>query len=102
MAATFDAFAPKVKIRADAQFLYVESDGMPVGPQYPGGFAGHTLSVCGYLAAENLYVLCNPAVASPGLQLITAADLKNFWRSDYYGSRSKAVLSRPTFVIEMR
>jgi len=25
-----------------------------IGPQYPGGFAGHTLSVCGYIAAENL------------------------------------------------
>jgi TPR repeat protein len=73
-----------------------------IGPQYPGGFAGHTLSVCGYIAAENLYVLCNPAVATPGLQLITAADLKNFWRSDYYGARAKAVLSRPAFVIEQR
>ena len=71
-----------------------------IGPQYPGGFAGHTLSVCGYLAAENLYVLCNPAVATPGLQLITAADLKDFWRSDYYGSRANAVLSRPAFVFE--
>lgn len=71
-----------------------------IGPQYPGGFAGHTLSVCGYLAAENLYVLCNPAVATPGLQLITAADLNDFWRSDYYGSRANAVLSRPAFVIE--
>jgi len=71
-----------------------------IGPQYPDGFAGHTLSVCGYIAAENLYILCNPAVATPGLQLITAADLKNFWRSDYYGSRAKAVLSRPAFVIE--
>lgn len=71
-----------------------------IGPQYPGGFAGHTLSVCGYIAAENLYVLCNPAVATPGLQLITAADLKDFWRSDYYGSRANAVLSRPAFVIE--
>jgi hypothetical protein len=71
-----------------------------IGPQYPGGFAGHTLSVCGYIAAENLYILCNPAVATPGLQLITAADLKNFWRSDYYGSRAKAVLSRPAFIIE--
>ena len=73
-----------------------------IGPQYPGGFAGHTLSVCGYIAAENLYILCNPAVATPGLQLITAADLKNFWRSDYYGARAKAVLSRPAFVIEQR
>ncbi len=71
-----------------------------IGPQYPGGFAGHTLSVCGYIAAENLYILCNPAVATPGLQLITAADLKNFWRSDYYGSRANAVLSRPAFIIE--
>jgi hypothetical protein len=71
-----------------------------VGPDYPGGFAGHTLNVCGYLADENLYILCNPAVATPGLQLITAENLKNFWRSDYYGARANAVLSRPAFVIE--
>ncbi len=71
-----------------------------IGPQYPGGSAGHTLSVCGYLAAENLYILCNPAVATPGLQLITATDLKDFWRSDHYGALSKGVLSRPAFVIE--
>ena len=70
-----------------------------IGPQYPGGSAGHTLNVCGYLAEENLYILCNPAVASPGLQLITAADLKDFWRSDHYGALSKGVLSRPAFVI---
>ena len=71
-----------------------------IGPQYPGGNAGHTLSVCGYLAAENHYILCNPAVATPGLQLITAADLKDFWRSDHYGALSKGVLSRPAFSIE--
>ena len=71
-----------------------------IGPQYPGGSAGHTLNVCGYLAEENLYILCNPAVASPGLQLITAADLQNFWRSDHYGALSKGVLSRPAFVME--
>lgn len=70
-----------------------------IGPQYPGGSAGHTLNVCGYIADENLYILCNPAVATPGLQLITAADLKNFWRSDHYGELSKGVLSRPAFVI---
>jgi TPR repeat protein len=73
-----------------------------IGPQYPGGFAGHTLNVCGYIAAENLYILCNPAVATPGLQLITAADLKNFWRSDHYGALSKGVLSRPAFAIATR
>ena len=58
-----------------------------------------TLNVCGYIAAANLYILCNPAVASPGLQLITADDLKNFWRSDHYGELSKGGLSRPAFVI---
>lgn len=72
-----------------------------IGPQYPGGSAGHTLSVCGYIAPENLYILCNPAVATPGLQLITAADLKDFWRSDHYGELSKGVLSRPAFIIDM-
>lgn len=71
-----------------------------VGPQYPGGNAGHTLNVCGYIAAGNLYILCNPAIATPGLQLITANDLKNFWRSDHYGELSKGVLSRPAFVMD--
>jgi hypothetical protein len=71
-----------------------------IGPHYPGGSAGHTLSVCGYIADENLYILCNPAVATPGLQLITTADLKDFWRSDHYGALSKGVLSRPAFKIE--
>lgn len=71
-----------------------------IGPQYPGGSAGHTLSVCGYIAAENLYILCNPAVATPGLQLITSDDLKNFWRSDHYGALSKGVLSRPAFAVD--
>lgn len=35
-----------------------------------------------------------------GLRLITADDLKDFWRSDHYGALSKGVLSRPAFVIE--
>ncbi len=69
-----------------------------VGPQYPGGFAGHTLSVCGYIVDENLYILCDPAVATFGQQLITAA-LKKFWRSDYFGAKTNAVLSRPALVI---
>jgi len=89
-------------------FLKTELDaGRPVvvdfkyiGPEYPGGEAGHTLAVTGYIAEESLYILCNPAVATPGLQLITAADLKNYWRSDHYGELSKGVLSRPAIVIE--
>ena len=72
-----------------------------IGPQYAGGFAGHTLNVCGYLAEEDFYILCNPAVAKPGLQLITAADLKNFWRSDHYGAQAKGVLARPAFVLDL-
>lgn len=73
-----------------------------IGPQYPNGEAGHTLGVCGYIAAENLYVLCNPAIATPGLQLMTAADLKHYWRSDHYSRLSKGVLSRPAIVIDTK
>lgn len=95
----FDKSAAMLKTELDAGRPVVV-DFKYIGPQYPGGFAGHTLNVCGYIAAENLYILCNPAVATPGLQLITSADLKNFWRSDRYGARANAVLSRPAFVIE--
>ncbi|HEX8914452.1 MAG TPA: hypothetical protein VF796_19040 [Humisphaera sp.] len=71
-----------------------------VGPRYPNGEAGHTLALVGYLADEDLYVLCNPALPTPGLQLITAADLKHYWRSDHYGRVSNNVLSRPAIVID--
>ena len=71
------------------------------GPQYPNGEAGHTLAITGYMAEENLYILCNPAIATPGLQLITAADLKHYWRSDHYGTLSKNVLSRPAIVVDV-
>jgi len=69
------------------------------GPEYPNGEAGHTLTLVGYLAQEDLYVLCNPAIATPGLQLITAADLDRYWRSDHYGALSNGVLSRPAIVL---
>ncbi len=39
--------------------------------------------------------------ATPGLALITAADLKRFWRSDHYGALSNNVLSRPAIVIDV-
>jgi hypothetical protein len=89
-------------------FVRVELDaGRPVvidfkftGPDYPDGEAGHTLLIAGYLAQEDLYILCNPAIATPGLQLVTAADLKHFWRSDHYGELSNNVLSRPAIVID--
>lgn len=41
------------------------------------------------------HILCNPAVATPGLQLITAEDLKNFWRSDTAASSPKACFHAP-------
>lgn len=71
-----------------------------IGPEYPGGEAGHTLALVGYIAKEDLYILCNPAITTPGLQLITAKDLKNYWRSDHYGAISKNVLSRPAIVLD--
>lgn len=88
-------------------FLRKELDaGRPVvidfkytGPQYPNGAAGHTLGVAGYLAAEDLYILCNPAIATPGLELMTAQDLKRYWRSDGYSHLSGGVLARPAIII---
>lgn len=97
----FDEATAMLKRELDASRPVVV-DFKYIGPQYPGGFAGHTLCVCGYIASEDLYILCNPAVATPGLQLITSDDLKNFWRSNYYGARARGVLSRPAFVIESR
>ena len=70
------------------------------GPQYPGGEAGHTLALVGYIARDDLYVLCNPALAAPGLQLVTATELKRDWRSDHYGALSGNVLSRPAIVLD--
>ena len=70
------------------------------GPRYPNGEAGHTLLLVGYIAAEDLYILCNPAIATPGLELMTAADLKRYWRSDHYGALSHGVLSRPAIVVD--
>jgi len=70
------------------------------GPDYPNGEAGHTLAIAGYIAQEDLYILCNPAIATPGMQLMTAEDLKRYWRSDHYGKLSNGVLSRPAIVID--
>ncbi len=71
-----------------------------IGPEYPGGEAGHTLDVAGYIAAENLYILRNPAIPSPGLELIATDDFKRYWRSDHYGALSHNVLSRPAIVVD--
>jgi len=70
------------------------------GPQYPGGAAGHTLDLVGYSAAEHLYILRNPAIAAPGLELITTEDLQRYWQSDGYSESAHGVLSRPAIVID--
>jgi hypothetical protein len=44
--------------------------------------------------------LYNPAVATPGRPLMSAKDLKRYWRSDHYGAISKNVLSRPAIVLD--
>lgn len=70
-----------------------------IGPQYPNGEAGHTLLIAGYMTDGDLWILCNPAIPSPGLQIMSGADLKRYWRSDHYGRSSNGVLSRPAIAI---
>ena len=94
----FDKAAAFVRDELDAGRLVV-IDFKYTGPQYPDGEAGHTLAIAGYIAQENLFILCNPALPTPGLQLINAADLKHYWRSDHYGELSHNVLSRPAIVV---
>jgi hypothetical protein len=92
---------------AGTAFLRSELDaGRPVvvdftftGADYPGGHAGHTLDVCGYIAGENLYILRNPAIATPGLELITADDLKLYWQSRSYSAQGHGNLVRPAIAI---
>ncbi len=89
------------------QFLRSELDaGRPIvidfnfhGPEYPGGVAGHTLDVAGYIAADDLYILRNPAIATPGVELMTADDLKRYWQSNSYSATAHDVASRPAIVI---
>jgi hypothetical protein len=54
--------------------------------------------------AQSPATVCTPSryslIAAPSLQLITAADLKKYWRSDHYSELSNGVLSRPAFVTE--
>jgi hypothetical protein len=71
-----------------------------IGDRYPGGAAGHTLLLAGYSAGENLCIFCNPAIATPGLHLMTASALDQNWRSDGYSDSSGGVLSRPAIVLE--
>ena len=65
------------------------------GERYKGGEAGHTLSLVGYISEEDLYILCNLAIASHGLNLMSREDLEKYWRSNGYSRLAKGELSRP-------
>ena len=57
-------------------------------------------ALVGSVENEDANVLYNPAVATPGLPLMSAKDLKRFGRSDHYGAISKNDLSRPALVLD--
>jgi hypothetical protein len=73
--------------------------GRPVGIDFthPSG-AGHTLTVAGYNAAEDVYVLRDPAHPSPGLRVMDAGELSRFWHSRGY-SRVATERRRPAIVL---
>jgi len=59
---------------------------------------GHTLLVVGYNTALNQFVLKNPNQPSPGIQLISAEELKKRWYSRWYSRLSKGRVARPLIV----
>jgi len=73
--------------------------GRPVGIDFttPSG-AGHTLTVAGYHAADDVYVLRDPAHPSPGLRVMQAKELAHFWHSRGY-SRVATERCRPAIVL---
>jgi len=74
--------------------------GRPVGIDfnYPGG-AGHTLTVAGYHAKDDVYVLRDPAHPSPGIRIMTGKELAKLWHSRGY-SRVATERCRPAIVLE--
>jgi hypothetical protein len=71
-----------------------------VGPEYPGGTAGHTLLFTGYIDGGKQVVLRNPAIPTPGLVLMSDKDFERFWRSSSYTQSTNGVIARPAIVIE--
>ena len=84
--------------------------GYPVFPCVPGqkapltqhGFHDATTDVGRIEAWWRKHPQANIAIPTPGLQLITAADLKKYWRSDHYGKLSNNILSRPAIVVDIQ
>ena len=61
---------------------------------------GHTLIVAGYNAELNQFVLRNPNQPSPGVELMTAEELKANWYSRGYSRSARGRAARPLIVIQ--
>jgi tetratricopeptide (TPR) repeat protein len=61
----------------------------------PGGWGGHTLAIVGYIADGDQYILRDPAYKSPGLRVVTSAELGKMWRSRYYSAQATGKWTRP-------
>jgi tetratricopeptide (TPR) repeat protein len=63
---------------------------------------GHTLLVVGYHAGLDQFVLKNPNQPSPGIQLMSAEQLKAKWYSAGYSQSAKGRVARPLIVVAKR
>ncbi|MEM9360444.1 MAG: C39 family peptidase [Pseudomonadota bacterium] len=63
---------------------------------------GHTLLVVGYNSGLDQFVLKNPNQPPPGIQLMSAKELKSNWYSGGYSRLAKGRPARPLIVIENR
>jgi len=59
---------------------------------------GHTLLVVGYNVELDQFVLKNPNQPSPGIQLMSAEELKRNWYSGGYSRSAKGQVARPLIV----
>ena len=61
---------------------------------------GHTLLVVGYNTELDQFVLKNPNQPPPGIQLMSAEELKSNWYSRGYSRFSKGRSARPLIVVK--
>lgn len=67
-----------------------------------GGSAGHTLLATGYLDGGETVILRDPAHVSPGIRLMSKADLEQHWHSRGYSHLAKGKSARPALVLTPR
>lgn len=65
-------------------------------------YFGHTLLIVGYNTELDQFVIKNPNQPSPGIQLLSADELKSNWHSDGYSHLSGGKTGRPLIVIAGR